>query len=241
MVGWFSPDRAGMTAPSFFAITSTDPVAAVQTPLNQYRSAGVGAATVTRLGLGQYAVRIPNGAYPKGAGIAVATALSVSAAFDPAYTRYCNPQNWGSSGADMVVNVYCYMGVGVLADAPFSLRLTARTHAGGMQPGGAQWVSTPASPGYDAASYGWNSTGGVNHVMSVGTGLSDVHFTGATGQPLLVKSAMVSAYGGSQRCTLEALGISPLTNELFTQVRCYEPFTGDPVATGRYTISVAQY
>ncbi len=124
-------DRLGATAPSFFALTSSDPTAAVQTPLNQYRSAGVGAASVTRLGLGQYAVRIPSAAYPKGTGIAVATVLSVSPAFDPAYTRYCNPQNWGPSGTDMVVNVYCYMGAGILADAPFSLRLTARTHAGG--------------------------------------------------------------------------------------------------------------
>jgi len=234
-------DRAGVTAPSFFALTSSDPTAAVHTPLNQYRSAGVGAASVTRLALGQYSVRIPNAAYAKGSGIAVATALSVTSAFDPAYTRYCNPQNWGSSGPDMVVNVNCYMGVGTLADAPFSLRLTARTHSGGSQLGGAQWVSNPASAGYDAVGYGWNSTGGANHVASIGVGLSDVHFGGATGQPLLVKSAMVSAYGGSQRCTLEALGINPISNELFTQVRCYEPFSGDPVANGRYTVSVAQF
>ncbi len=235
------PDRPGVTAPSFFALTSSDPSIALHTPLNQYRSAGVGQATVTRSAVGQYSVRIPNAAYPKTVGIAVATALSVSPAVDPAYSRYCNPQSWGSSGADMVVNVNCYMGVGVLADARFSLRLSSRTHAGGTQPGGAQWVSNPASPGYDTTQYGWNSTGSVNHIGSIDVGVSEVRFRGATGQPLLVKSALVGAYGGNHRCTLEALGIDPLSNQVFTQVRCYEPFSGAAVANGRSTVSVAQH
>ena len=214
---------------------------AVHTPLNQYRSSGAGQATVTRTAIGQYSVRIPNAAYPKGDGIVVATALTVSPAFDPISSRYCNPQNWAPSGADMLVNVNCYNGVGVLADGRFSVRLSSRIHTGGFQAGGSQWVGNPASVGYDAGSYGWNSTGGANHVASVAAGISEVRFGGATGQPLLVKSALVSAYGGNQRCSLKALGIDPITGELFAQARCFEPMNGGPAANGRYTISVAQY
>jgi hypothetical protein len=235
------PDRLGAVAPSFFALTSSDPSIAVHTPLNQYRSSGSGQATVTRNAAGQYSVRIPNAAYPKGSGIVVATALTVNPAADPISSRYCNPQNWAPNGADMVVNVNCYNGVGVAADGRFSVRLSSRTHTGGSQPGGSQWVSDPASAGYDAVGYGWNSTGGANHVAATAVGVSEVRFRGATGQPLLVKSVLVSAYGGNQRCSLTVIGIDPVAGELFSRVRCVEPMNGGVVANGRYTVSIAQF
>lgn len=239
------PDRVGAVGPGFVALTTANPSAAAETPANQYRSSGFGSATVARTAVGQYTVTIPNGAYPWSQGVAFATALTVSPRVDTAYTRYCNPQNWYPSGANMVVNVRCYMGAGSLADARFSLRLSAHNHHGGAQAGGAQWVSTPNSAGYDAAGYGWNSAGGTNRVRSLaaweGTGVSEVRFTGATYAAGRVPSLLVSAYGGSQRCSLKYHGSNPVDLNTTATVRCYAPLGGAGSATGMYTVSLAQF
>lgn len=235
------PDRAGATGPGFVALTSTDPGAAVHTPLNQYRSSGAGQASVTRTGVGQYTVTVPNATYPKGGGAAVATALTVSPAVDPAYTRYCNVQSWAPSAGSMVVRVQCYHGGGVLSDGRFSLRLSLRSHTGGAQPGGAQWVGTPASAGYDTSAYGWNSSGAANHVAGLAPGSSRVDFPGAIHDPARVWTLAMTPYGGNHRCSVEGVGAQPGTGALFTMARCYTPLGGAPVANGRYTISVAEY
>ncbi|MEI7547754.1 MAG: hypothetical protein WCK21_06820 [Actinomycetota bacterium] len=237
------PDRLGVTAPGFVAVTTSD-AAVNHTPTNQYRSSGVGAAAVTHLATGMYRVTVPNAAYAATQGVAFATALTVSPAVDTYYSRYCNPQNWYPSGTNMIVNVNCYGGLGDLRDGRFSLRLSARNHMGGAQPGGSQWVSNPASAGYDPVGYGWNSAGGTNHVRSLapweGTGSSEITFGGATYAAGKVPSVLVSAYGGNHRCSLEYLGSNPTVGYTFESVRCFVPTAGAGVAGGMYTVSLAQ-
>ncbi|MDO8390863.1 MAG: hypothetical protein Q7V57_10265 [Actinomycetota bacterium] len=237
------PDRAGVVAPGFVALTTADAAAAMSTPLNQYRSSGFGAATVARTGVGTYTVTIPNGTFGWNEGTVFTTALSVSPAVDPAYTRYCNPQSWSPSGTSMRVFVRCYHGGGLLSDARFSLRYTTHNHMGGTQPGGAQWVHTPNSAGYVAAGYGWNSAGGTNFVateMVPGElGISRVTFNGGTHAPARIGSLMVVAYGGNHRCSLEFPG-SGSEGYTFATVRCYQPLGGAAVPTGKYSVSLAQ-
>ena len=238
------PDTARVRAPGFVAVTTANPSAAGETPVNQYRSSGTGLATVAHTGTGLYTVTVPGGAYAWNQGTAFATALTVSPTVDPAYTRYCNPQSWYPSGTSMIVNVGCYMGIGTAADARFSLRLVGRNHLGGTQPGGSQWVSNPTSTGYDTIAYGWNSAGATNHVRSLapweGTGVSHVQFNGATYAPGKVPSLLVSAYGGNQRCSLEYHGYHPADLYTNATVRCYAPVGGAGVAVGRYSVSLVQ-
>ena len=237
------PDRAGTTAPGFVAVTTSDAAAAASTPLNQYRSSGVGAATVSRSGTGAYTVTIPNGAFAWKQGMVFTTALSVNPAVDPAYTRYCNPQSWSPSGTSMLISVRCYNGGGTSADARFSLRYTTHNHMGGTQAGGSQWAATPNSLGYVPDGYGWNSAGSTNFVSIEmtpdGPGVSRVTFNGATNAPKRVGSIMVTAYGGNHRCSLEFPGSSS-TGYTYLTVRCYQPLSGAAVPTGRYTVSLAQ-
>ncbi|MEQ1702890.1 MAG: hypothetical protein ABMA25_22515 [Ilumatobacteraceae bacterium] len=239
------PDRAGVTAPGFVALTTASASAASSTPTNQYRSSGTGAAQVTRSGVGQYSVTVPNGAYAWNQGTAFVTALTVSPTVDTAYTRYCNLQSWYPSGTNTVVNVRCYMGAGTAADARFSLRLTNRNQMGGTQPGGSQWVSNPASAGYDTTSYRWNSVGGVNHVRSLvaweGAGVSEVEFMGSTWASGRVPSLLVSGYGGNQRCSLKYQGYNTITFTTHATVRCFSPFTGAGLSTAQYTVGIAQF
>lgn len=239
------PDAARARIPGFVAVTTASPSAASETPVNQYRSSGTGAASVTRTALGRYTVTVPSAAYASGQGVAFATALTVSPTVDPAYTRYCNPQSWYSSGTKMIVKVACFMGIGTAADARFSLRLTTRNHLGGTQPGGSQWVSDPASAGYAATSYGWNSAGGTNFVRSLaiweGAGVSQAQWNGATYAVGKVPSLLVSGYGGNHRCTLEYHGYHPVDLYTNATVRCYDPAGGGVgVPSARYTVGLVQ-
>ncbi|HQZ34997.1 MAG TPA: hypothetical protein PK020_11260 [Ilumatobacteraceae bacterium] len=237
-------DPTRVRVPGFIAVTTASPSAASETPTNQYRSSGTGLARVTRTALGRYTVTVPSAAYASGQGVAFATALTVSPTTDPSYTRYCNPQGWYPSGTDMIVDVACFMGIGSAADAPFSLRLTTHDLLGGTRPGGSQWVSNPASAGYTAATYGWNSASGTNFVRSLatweGAGVSSTQWNGTTYAAGKVPSLLVSGYGGNQRCTLEYHGYHPTGLYTNATVRCYDPSGGAGSPNGRYTVGLVQ-
>ncbi len=238
------PDPLRVRAPGFIAVTTASPSAAGETPTNQYRSSGTGLGSVTRTALGRYTVTVPGAAYASEHGVAFTTALTVSPTTDPYFTRYCNPQGWYASGSNMVVNVACFMGIGTAADARFSLRLTANDLLGGARPGGSQWVSNPASAGYTAETYGWNSTGGTNSVRSLATwegiGVSQTQWNGATYAVGEVPSLLVSGYAGNQRCTLEYHGSNPADLYTTATVRCYDPASGAGLANARYTVGLVQ-
>jgi len=114
----------------------------------------------------------------------------------------CRIGNWGVSGFDEMVTVYCYDINGSLTDRRFVASYTNKT----TNPGygfGYLWANDPTSAAYTPDAYYQYSTTATkpNHIVRTGTGQYQVTMTGIAGS---AEDVMVSTYGlaagGTARC-----------------------------------------
>ncbi|HET6679562.1 MAG TPA: hypothetical protein VFG84_00045 [Gemmatimonadaceae bacterium] len=142
--------------------------------------------------------------------------------------RTCQVGPWGSSGADLVANVYCFLPDGQPGDSPFTMLLAESGTINGrfgfalVEPDPASSADRP-DPRFTA-----NSSGGGVTWTSTGTGVYRVRFADIGRLPGdHFEAAFVSAYGNTpRRCSVWSWG-TDTADSLVVDVRCFD-MSGQP-------------
>ncbi|GAA3459293.1 hypothetical protein ACFFSW_08075 [Saccharothrix longispora] len=209
-------------------VWADNPTAASYTPDPTYQmnSTGLTATnTITRSGLGVYAVRFP--------GLGVVGGVAHATAYGPG-THRCKVGNWFVSGDDQVVTVRCSTHAGAPVDSRFTANFTNVTQWRGLEygqtyPGAYLFAGNPTSPSYTPTpTYQYNSVGESNTVLRTGVGTYKVLVPGI-GHLVRGGHAQVTAYGsGSERCAVFSFGWTTPASVISISVRCHAA-AGTPV------------
>ncbi|WP_406301221.1 hypothetical protein OHA61_01040 [Streptomyces sp. NBC_00885] len=191
----------------FGYVWANQPTSGAYTPSPTYQFNSAGATnTITRSGVGQYAVRLP--AIGSAAGHVQATAYGDVAA-------RCKVVNWYPSGTAQIANVRCFSLGGALRDTRFTLTYTRSTGILRITPAAYAWANQPITAAYSpATAYQYNSSGSTNRITRHGVGLYRFH---TPNMPLGYGNVQVTAYGAdSKHCKVDYW--TPSTG---IQVRCF--------------------
>jgi hypothetical protein len=210
-------------------VWANEPASASYTPNPAYsfNSSG-GAITISRNGVGVYAVRFSGlGGGPASGGNVLVTSYGNG-------SETCKVANWGSSGVDFTANVRCFTAAGTAADTTYAMRVIWNNPA--FIKNGYAWADNPTSAGYTPnAMYSFNSSGGAIGITRSGVGTYAVNFSGLGGNGP-GGNVQVTAYGSdAATCKAASWGFSA---DFTVNVRCFKS-GGSPVDT-QYSINIVR-
>jgi hypothetical protein len=211
-------------------VWADNPTSASYTPSPTYafNSSG-GATTITRSGIGVYAVKFSGlGGNGSAGGNVLVTAYGGG-------SETCKVVSWNSGGTDFIANVRCFTSAGGAVDTRYAARVTLTSAAFGKN--SYAWADNPTSASYTPSpTYSFNSSGGATNITRSGVGTYAVQFSGLGGGASSGGNVQVTAYGGgSETCKVVSWGSGGAN--FIANVRCFNS-AGSSVDT-RYSINVA--
>jgi Papain family cysteine protease len=202
------------TANALAFLWANQPNVTSYTPNLAYQFNSSGAAnTITRLGIGTYAVLLPNLGGTFGH-VQVTAYGSVG--------ERCVVVNWGLSGTAQQVKVNCFSSAGAALDSMFTLTyVRGRAIDGGPAVSNAHlWADQPSAGSYTPnMNYQYNSSGAANTITRLGTGSYTVSLPG---QNLNVGDVQLTAYGSHADACMVA-GWAPTSGVV---VNCFDSTGG---------------
>jgi hypothetical protein len=211
-------------------VWADNPVSGSYTPSTTYSfNSSAGAITITRSGVGAYAVKFSGlGGNGSAGGNVLVTAYGGG-------SETCKVVSWDSGGADFIANVRCFTDTGSPVDTRYAARVVMTGAA--FRRNGYAWADNPASASYTpSTTYSFNSSGGAITINRSEVGAYAVLFSGLGGGASSGGNVQVTAYGGGSE-TCKVTNWSSAGANFVANVRCFTS-TGSPVDT-RYSINVA--
>lgn len=172
-----------------------------------YNSAG-GAITVASSGTGVYLVTF--------AGLGGSGGNVQVVAYGNTNTR-CKVSNWYSGGGAMNIGVRCHNPAGAATNSAFIVQYARQDTNNGA--GAHLFAGNPTAESYNPSSiYSWNSSGGINRIQRIATGIYDAFLPGLA---VAGGSVQITAYGaGADHCKVQSWG--PSGSEQRIRVRCFD-------------------
>jgi hypothetical protein len=197
--GWVWADQpaAALNTPYAASLSYQYGLRTERLPTSPFRTRSGGTNTVTRTGTGAYRVTFANLAVL--GGTAHVTAYGGS--------HQCKVSSWGSSGADLQLNVLCFAPGGAAVNGRFTALFYKDGTKSSFYANAYLWADQPTTAGCTTPSlaYQFNSRGATNTACRVSTGEYDVtmpHMEPDRFNPTTKGGTVqVTAYGsGSERC-----------------------------------------